>query len=65
MNNSERGEGTTDKGEWYQYTVHAFWDDRPDQEIRVICSVDDGGWRAFLPVSSDFIMNVDGTFVGE
>lgn len=36
-----------------------------DGAIRVIGSIDDGGWRAFRPLSDDFIRAPDGTFVGE
>jgi hypothetical protein len=41
------------------------WDDRTGGDLRVIGSIDDGGWRAFRPLSSDFIVRPDGTFVGE
>jgi hypothetical protein len=33
--------------------------------ILVVGSIDDGGLRAFFPLSSSFIMARDGTFVGE
>ena len=48
-----------------QVEISVFWDDRPDADIRVIFSIDDGGRRAFLPVTDCFIMALDGTFVGE
>jgi hypothetical protein len=28
-------------------------------------SIDDGGWRAFLPWTDSFIIAPDGSFVGE
>jgi hypothetical protein len=28
-------------------------------------AIDDGGWRAFIPLSADFIMAPEGRFVGE
>jgi len=31
----------------------------------VIVTVDDGGWRAFVPLGESFILAQDGTFVGE
>jgi hypothetical protein len=31
----------------------------------VIVAIDDGRWRAFSPLSVDFIMAPDGSFVGE
>jgi hypothetical protein len=33
--------------------------------IRVLASIDDGGTRAFHPVTCDFIKAPDGSFVGE
>ncbi len=49
----------------YQVEVQFFWDDRPGGNIRVMGSIDDGGWRAFLPLSRSFIKSADGSFVGE
>ena len=45
--------------------ISAFWDDKPDGDIRVAFAIDDGGWRTFMPVGTDFIIAPDGTFVGE
>ena len=45
--------------------ISAFWDDAPNSDIRVAFAIDDGGWRAFMPVGADFIIAQDGTFVGE
>jgi hypothetical protein len=43
-----------------------FWDDSEHRNLRVMVSVDDGGWRSSLaPLSADFIVAPDGTFVGE
>jgi hypothetical protein len=52
-------------GSDFQIEIEAFWDDKPDGDIRVMGGVDDGGWRAFLPLIDDFIMAPDGSFVGE
>jgi hypothetical protein len=54
-----------ESGTWYQGDVQLFWDDKPDGAIRVMASLDDGGWRAFVPLTADFILAPDGTFVGE
>ncbi len=51
-------------GTWYQVEVNVFWDDRPGGDVRVMLSIDDGGWRAFVPLTDSFIMAPDGTFVG-
>jgi hypothetical protein len=49
----------------YQVEVQVFWDDRPKGNVRVIASVDDGGWSAFFPLTEDFIKSPDGKLVGE
>ena len=61
----ERIEITSETGTWYQLEFLAVWDDQPNGDLRVIGSIDDGGWRAFVPQCSDFIKNPDGSFVGE
>jgi hypothetical protein len=45
--------------------VLAVWDSQVGGDIRVIGAIDDGGWRAFSPLSDDFIMHPDGTLIGE
>jgi len=52
-------------GAKYQVQVQFFWDDRPGGNIRVMGSIDDVGWREFLPLSRSFIKSADGSFVGE
>jgi hypothetical protein len=32
---------------------------------KVAISIDDGGWRAFVPLTDAFIMASNGSFVGE
>jgi hypothetical protein len=62
---AQRFEVTDESGIWYQGDVQVFWDGKPDGAIRVVASVDDGGWRAFVPLTDSFILAPDGTFVGE
>jgi hypothetical protein len=52
-------------GTQYQGSIRVFWDGEADGDVRVIGSIDDGGWRAFVPLSDSFIMAPDGSFVGE
>ena len=52
-------------GATYQVEVEALWDARPGGNIRVLGAIDDGGFRAFVPLTSDFILAPDGHFVGE
>jgi hypothetical protein len=49
-------------GTHYQLEALAFKD---GNDLRVIVLVDDGGLRAFLPLSEGFILTPHGTFVGE
>jgi len=52
-------------GAVYQIEVAVHWDHRPGGAIRVLGAVDDGGWRALVPVTDDFILAPDGTFTGK
>jgi hypothetical protein len=56
---------TSEGGDRYQIEIEAFWDNKPNGDVRIIGGIDDGGWRAFIPVSDSFIKNPDGNFVGE
>lgn len=51
-------------GARYQVEVLAVWDARPDGDLRVIGAIDNGGLRAFVPLSADFMVAPDGSFVG-
>jgi hypothetical protein len=52
-------------GTLYQLEIEAFWDDGPHGNLRVMVAVDDGGLAAFKPMTGDFIIAPDGSFVGE
>lgn len=52
-------------GATYQLEVEAFWDDKRSKHLRVLASIDDGRWSAFHPLTDDFIIAPDGSFVGE
>ena len=58
-------EVTAPSGNSYQIEIQAVWDDRPDGNLRIIGNIDDGGLRALVPLSDDFIISPDGRFVGE
>jgi hypothetical protein len=58
-------ERSTVSGTTYQVEIQFLWDDRPGDDVRVMGSIDDGGLRAFLPLSRSFIKSADGSFVGE
>lgn len=42
-------------GAEYQVVVQLHWEGKRGGDIRVIGLIDDGGWRAFVPLSQDFI----------
>ena len=58
-------EFVADDGTDCQVEINVFRDDKPDCDIRVMFAIDDGGWRACVPVTDDFVIAHDGTFVGE
>jgi hypothetical protein len=52
-------------GVTYQIEIEVVWDHKPSGDVRVLGAIDDGGWKAFSPLSDDFILSPDGFFVGE
>jgi hypothetical protein len=65
LDNPEVRELAGASGATYQIEIQAFWDSGEPGDLRVIVAIDDGGWRAFRPLATDFIMAADGSFVGE
>lgn len=43
-------------GVTYQVETTAVWDTKPGETLYVIVTVDDGGWRAFLPLTESFMV---------
>ena len=56
-----RAEMRGPSGATYQVEVQLFWDDQPNGELRVMGSIDDGGWRAFIPLTDGFVLAPNGT----
>lgn len=52
-------------GVTYQIEIEVVWDHKPNGDLRVLGAIDDGGWGAFSPLSDDFTLSPDGSFVGE
>ena len=52
-------------GRTYEVEVEAFWDGAKNGNIRVVALVSGGGWSDFAPLSRDFIIAPDGSFIGE
>jgi hypothetical protein len=59
------GEVIGPSGAKYQVEMEAVWDGKKGGPLRVIVAIDDGGLRAFVPISGGFIIAPDGSFVGE
>jgi hypothetical protein len=57
----KRGES----GVLYQVETKAVWDGSAGGDLRIFVLVDDKGWRAFMPLSREFIVRPDGSVVGE
>lgn len=49
----------------YNMDVQAVWDAEPNEDLRVMVAIDDGGPSAYVPLVDSFIVAPDGTFVGE
>jgi hypothetical protein len=47
----------------YQIELNIFWDFEPEKDLRIMGSIDDGGWRAILPLTESLIMKPDGTLI--
>lgn len=54
-------------GTLYNIECEAFFDDPKsgNGHLRVVVAVDDGSFRAFVPLSESFIIAPDGSFVGK
>ena len=61
----EAKEIVASSGTRYQVEIVFVWDNKPNANVRVIGSIDDGGIRALHPVRDDFIVNPQGCFIGE
>ena len=64
-NRVETKEIVAPSGARYQVEIVFVWDDKQKANVRVIGSIDDGGIRALVPVSDDFIVSPQGCFIGE
>ena len=49
----------------WQLVFEFFWDNPPNGDIRVMGSIDDGGFRTFVPMTDSFIKAPSGEFVDE
>lgn len=56
---------TEPDGVIYQIEIEVRWDHKPEGDIHVMGGIDDGGWRAFAPLTESFFMTPEGRFPGE
>lgn len=40
----------------YNIEIQYFWDNKPNESIRILVSVDYGGWSTIFPVSSSTVI---------
>jgi hypothetical protein len=59
-----RSEVTGPSGTAYQIVIDIYWDSGSSGDIRVVGCVDDRGWRAFMPLTEDFIKGADESALG-
>jgi hypothetical protein len=67
VGSSHRIETTASSGNWYQIAVQALWDDpkKPNDLVRIAGAIDDGGVRAYVPLTNSFLISPNGELVGE
>jgi hypothetical protein len=66
LNNASCSEVQGPSGQVYQIEVEALWDNKLGSDLRVLVSIDDGSLRwATFPLTQDFMVRSDGSFVGE
>ena len=51
----------SESGVSYQIELNVFWDSEPGKDLRIMGSIDDGGLRAFVPLTESLIMKPDRT----
>ena len=49
----------TSDGTCYQLELQVFWEDKAGGALRVVGGIDDGGLRAFFPLTLDFLRKPD------
>ena len=52
-------EVTGPSGITYQIEIQITWDGEPLGDVRMLGAIDDGGWRAFLPLTCDVLIRRD------
>lgn len=55
-------QNNTSDGRVYQVEILSFWDNASNGHIRIVFSIDDGGWRAWVPVTQTLLLSPDGSY---
>ncbi len=63
LNEQDSSEVEVESGAKYQLEIQAVWDDKKDGNLRVMGAIDDGGLRAFKPLTNDFIITPNGELI--
>jgi hypothetical protein len=62
---SEDIEAEASDGTRYAISVHGYWDSGRPGNLRIQGAIVYSFWTSFLPLSEDFIMSPDGSFLDE
>ena len=65
LKSQDTKEVTGASGTRYQLEFQAAIDDSKKGDLRVMGAIDDRGVRAYAPLTEDFIITTEGSFVGE
>jgi len=57
LGNNYTSEVQVTSGVRYQIDIQVFWDDNDKRNVRIIVSVDDGGWSAFSPMTDSLLVS--------
>ena len=60
-----RFETTGHSGERYEGVIQVFWLYATEGPVKVVGSIDDGGWRTFVPLIKDFTVMPHGAVPSE
>ena len=63
LGKSQVAEAVGLSGARYQLEVLVQWDSRPGGSVRVLGAIDDGGARAFKPLTEDFLIAPTGALL--
>ncbi len=54
-----------ESGRCYRIEIRGAWEGEAGARLRVVASVDDGGWRSMVPLTAGFVLAPDGSLVEE